>query len=142
MVLPTSGTVFVSVANRDKRNIVFPVKRLIDLGFDIIATEGTAEVLNRAGVPAKVVGKVSEGSPHVGELIQDGHVQLVLNTPFGIGARSDGYEIRQYAVQNGIPCITTMAGILAAIQGIESLRGPRTVRSLQEYQYRYQSGTA
>ncbi len=137
MVLPTRGTVFVSVANRDKRAIVFPVKRLVDLGFDIIATEGTAEVLQRAGVPASRVAKVSDGDagePHVVDLIASGRVDLVLNTPFGRGPRSDGYLIRTAAVTHGVPCITTMSGILAAIQGIESLQhGRLVVGSLQEY---------
>jgi carbamoyl-phosphate synthase large subunit len=135
MVLPTGGTAFVSVANRDKRAIVFPVKRLVDLGFRVLATDGTAEVLRRAGVAADVVRKVSEGSPHVVDLIGDGGVDLVLNTPFGIGPRSDGYLIRTAAVTHGVPCITTMSGILAAIQGIESLRhGPLDVAPLQEHQ--------
>jgi carbamoyl-phosphate synthase large subunit len=83
MVLPTKGAVFVSVANRDKRSIVFPVKRLVDLGFDIYATEGTADVLNRAGIPAKVVGKVSQGARDILDLIGSGQVGLVLNTPSG-----------------------------------------------------------
>ncbi|HEX9890113.1 MAG TPA: ATP-grasp domain-containing protein, partial [Nitriliruptorales bacterium] len=140
MILPTGGTVFVSVANRDKRNIVFPVKRLLDLGFDIVATEGTADVLRRAGVPTEVVRKVSEegDGPDICDLIDAGDIALVLNTPFGIGTRSDGYHIRQSAVSNGIPCITTMAGILAAIQAVESLNtGQVTVRSLQWYQARH-----
>ncbi|MDP8962220.1 MAG: carbamoyl phosphate synthase large subunit, partial [Actinomycetota bacterium] len=140
MVLPTRGTVFVSVANRDKRAIVFPVKRLVDLGFDILATEGTAEVLQRAGVPAAFVAKVSDGptgEPHVVDLIAGGRVDLVLNTPFGRGPRSDGYLIRTSAVAHGVPCITTMSGILAAIQGIESLQhGRLEVGSLQEYHRR------
>src|SRR6056297_878055 len=135
MVLPTSGSVFVSVANREKRAIVFPVKRLLDLGFDIVATEGTADVLRRAGIPARVVGKVSRGQREVIDMITAGEVGLVLNTPFGSGTRGDGYEIREAAVTNGVPCITTLAGILAAIQGVESLqRGPLKVRSLQAYQ--------
>ncbi|MDQ3931308.1 MAG: carbamoyl-phosphate synthase large subunit [Actinomycetota bacterium] len=145
MVLPTRGTVFVSVANRDKRAIVFPVKRLVDLGFDILATEGTAEVLQRAGVPATFVAKVSDGpigEPHVVDLIAGGQVDLVLNTPFGRGPRSDGYLIRTAAVTHGVPCITTMSGILAAIQGIESLQHGRLgVGSLQEY-HRRVAGTA
>jgi carbamoyl-phosphate synthase large subunit len=135
MVLPGAGSVFVSVANRDKRAIVFPVMRLLDLGFDIVATEGTADVLRRAGVPAQVVGKVSQGARGVLELLEKGEVGLVLNTPFGSsGTRSDGYEIRQAAVTNGVPYITTLAGILAAIHGVEALRsGPLEVRSLQEH---------
>jgi carbamoyl-phosphate synthase large subunit len=135
MVLPTDGKVFVSVANRDKRAVVFPVKRLVDLGFEIVATEGTADLLQRAGVPADVVGKVSHGDRTILEMIDDGRVTLVLNTPFGSGTRSDGYDIRQAAVTNGVPCITTLAGILAAIQGVEALQsGPLTVTPLQDYQ--------
>ncbi len=133
MILPTGGKVFVSVADRDKRAIVFPVKRLADLGFDVFATRGTAEVLRRADVPAEIVAKVSDGSPNVVDLIGDGRVDLVLNTPFGTGPRSDGYLIRTAAVTHGVPCITTMSGILAAIQGIEALRsGTLRVSSLQE----------
>ncbi len=143
MVLPTSGSVFVSVANREKRAIVFPVKRLIDLGFDIVATEGTADVLQRAGLPVQVVGKVSRGDRDILDRLASGQVGLVLNTPFGSGTRGDGYEIREAAVTNGVPCITTLAGILAAIQGVESLqRGPLTVRSLQEHQAALRARTA
>ena len=135
MVLPTSGQVFVSVSNRDKRAIVFPVMRLVDLGFSIVATEGTADVLSRAGVEVEVVGKVSQGHPEILHGIENGRVQLVLNTPFGSGTRGDGYEIRQAAVTNGVPVITTLAGILAAVHGIQALqRGPLGVRTLQEYQ--------
>jgi carbamoyl-phosphate synthase large subunit len=142
MVLPGAhldgedpGAVFVSVANRDKRSIVFPVKRLLDLGFEIVATEGTADVLDRAGVPVTVVGKVSAGDRTILDLLESGRVRLVLNTPFGQGTRGDGYDIRQAAVTNGVPCITTLAGILAAIQGVEALRrGEVQVHSLQEYQ--------
>ncbi len=135
MVLPVDGRVFVSVANRDKRAIVFPVKRLVDLGFDIVATAGTAAVLSRAGVEVEVVGKVSEGEDGILHLIEEGRLQLVLNTPFGSGTRGDGYEIRQAAVTNGVPVITTLAGILAAVHGVEALqKGPLAVRTLQEYQ--------
>jgi len=143
MVLPTKGRVFVSVANRDKRAIVFPVKRLVDLGFDIVATAGTADMLARVGIPAEVVGKVSQGVDDILRLIQDGEVGLVLNTPFGSGTRGDGYEIRQAAVTNGVPCITTLSGILAAIHGVEALRrGPLSVRSLQEYQASFRADIA
>jgi carbamoyl-phosphate synthase large subunit len=135
MVLPTAGKVFVSVANRDKRAIVFPVKRLVDLGFEIVATEGTADVLSRAGIPVQVVGKVSEGRREILDLLDAGEVGLVLNTPFGVGSRGDGYHIRQAAITNGVPSSTTLAGILAAIHGIEALQaGALSVRSLQDYQ--------
>jgi carbamoyl-phosphate synthase large subunit len=137
MVLPTSGSVFVSVANRDKRAILFPAKRLVDLGFAIVATEGTADLLHRAGIPATVVPKVSTGDRTLLNWLEDGTVRLVLNTPIGSGPRADGYEIRQAAVTHGVPSITTLAGILAAIQGIEALiAGDLDVMSLQEYQER------
>ncbi|MGH8907920.1 MAG: carbamoyl-phosphate synthase large subunit [Egibacteraceae bacterium] len=135
MVLPTKGTVFCSIAGRDKRAMIFPVKRLAELGFDVLATEGTAETLRRAGVQATVVRKFSEGSPNIVDRILAGEVDLVLNTPKGGGGpRVDGYEIRTAAVSHGIPCITTLSGILAAIQGIEALRANTVgVRSLQSY---------
>jgi carbamoyl-phosphate synthase large subunit len=132
--LPSTGTVFVSVADRDKRAVVLPARRLSDLGFEILATRGTAALLARAGIPARVVRKRSEGSPDPAELIAAGRVDLVINTPFGRGPRTDGYFIRTAAVAAGIPCITTVPGILAAVQGIEAVRsGGRPPRSLQEY---------
>jgi len=135
--LPVTGTAFVSVANRDKRSMVFPVKRLADLGFTILATAGTAQVLDRAGVPAQVVRKhfqPDDGSPDAVSLILDGKVDLIVNTPFGVGPRLDGYEIRTAAVRRGVACITTIQGLGAAVQGIEALRGGDLgVTSLQEY---------
>ena len=133
--LPLSGRAFISVANRDKRAIVLPARRLSELGFDILATRGTAAVLSRAGVPAAPVLKRSEGSPNVEELIASGQVDLVINTPFGRKPRTDGYFIRTAAARVGIPCITTMPGVLSAVHGIEALRKERPVpRSIQEYQ--------
>ncbi len=135
MVLPSTGSVFVSVANRDKRSIVFPVKRLQELGFGIVATEGTADLLERAGIECTPVGKVSHGDRSIIEMIEGGEITLILNTPFGGGTRSDGYEIREAAVTSGVPCITTYAGILAAIQGVEARQtSALTVTSLQEFQ--------
>ena len=137
--LPTSGTVFVSVANRDKRSMIFPVKRLHDLGFEIAATAGTAEVLRRNGVPATIVRKHFEaagadGGPDTISRILDGSIDIIINTPYGVGARVDGYEIRSAAVSKGVPCITTVQGLGAAVQGIEALiRGEVDVRSLQEH---------
>ena len=138
MVLPTKGTVFCSVANRDKRAMIFPIKRLAQLGFTILATEGTAATLRRAGVDCEVVAKWSQGAAHDGPTIVDklnaGEVDLVLNTPTGGGARVDGYEIRTAAVRHGVPCVTTLPGMLAAIQGIEALREAAVgVTSLQEH---------
>jgi carbamoyl-phosphate synthase large subunit len=139
--LPVKGRVFASIANRDKRSLVFPVKRLADLGFEIWATRGTAEVLRRNGVHAKIVRKHSDGAgadgePTVVTRILDGEVDLIVNTPFGIGesVRLDGYEIRTAAVRRGVPCVTTVAGLAAAVQGIEAvIRGDVGVRPLQEY---------
>jgi carbamoyl-phosphate synthase large subunit len=141
--LPVKGRVFVSVANRDKRSMVFPVKRLADLGFEICATEGTAEVLRRNGVRAKIVRKHSDGpgpdgEPTVVTRILDGEMDLIVNTPFGspghTGPRLDGYEIRTAAVRRGVPVVTTVPGLGAAVQGIEAIiRGEVGVRSLQEH---------
>ncbi len=140
--LPTKGTVFVSVANADKRSMVFPVKRLADLGFRIVATEGTAEMLQRNGMDVEVVSKYFEGDGSddgtVVELIRSGEIDLVINTPYGqSGPRVDGYEIRTAAVAADIPCITTVAGAAAAIQGIEALtRSDVGVAPLQVLQAR------
>jgi carbamoyl-phosphate synthase large subunit len=133
--LPTKGRVFVSVANRDKRAMIFPVKRLSDLGFEILATEGTAEVLRRNGVVAQVVGKHSHGlGDDVVPMVLAGEIDLIFNTPFGVGARLDGYEIRTAAVTRGVPCITTIQAAAACVQGIEALvRGDIGVKSLQEH---------
>ncbi len=133
--LPTKGRVFVSVANRDKRAMLFPVKRLQDLGFEVLATVGTAEVLRRNGVQARIVGKHSDGAgDDVVPLLLSGDVDLVINTPWGVGPRLDGYEIRAAAVARGIPCITTVQGFAACVQGIEALvAGGFGVTSLQEH---------
>ncbi len=141
--LPTEGRIFVSVANVDKRHMIFPIKRLSDLGFDILATAGTAEVLRRNGVPAEVVRKHTEGPgedghPTIVGRILDGDVQLIVNTPHGTTSggspRLDGYEIRTAAVLANIPSITTIQGLAAAVQGIEAARaGDILVRSLQDW---------
>ncbi|MGV0580894.1 carbamoyl-phosphate synthase large subunit [Mycolicibacterium elephantis] len=138
--LPTEGTVFVSVANRDKRSLVFPVKRLADLGFRVLATEGTAEMLRRNGIPCDEVRKhfqePTPGGPKMSavDAIKAGEVDMVINTPYGnSGPRVDGYEIRSAAVSNNIPCVTTVQGASAAVQGIEAaIRGEIDVMSLQE----------
>jgi carbamoyl-phosphate synthase large subunit len=132
--LPTRGTVFVSVANRDKRAIVFPAKRLADLGFRLVATGGTAGVFQRAGIAVERVAKVSEGPDNVAAMISGGGIDLVINTPFGRGPRTDGYFIRTAAASAGVPCITTLPGVFAAVRGVEALLGPPTEpRSIQEY---------
>ncbi|MFP5283286.1 MAG: carbamoyl-phosphate synthase large subunit, partial [Actinomycetes bacterium] len=141
--LPTKGTVFVSVANRDKRSVIFPVKRLADLGFEILATAGTASMLRRHGVVVTGVRKHSQGPGPDGEktivqAILDGEVDLIFNTPHGLSRdgrpRFDGYEIRTAAVLRNIPCVTTVQGLAAAVQGIEAIRaGNVGVRSLQSW---------
>jgi carbamoyl-phosphate synthase large subunit len=135
--LPISGNVFVSVANRDKRAMIFPLKRLAHLGFTILATEGTADILRRNGVESTIVRKhfeAPDGRRDTVDYILDGDVDLIINTPFGVGARLDGYEIRTAAVTRGVPCITTIQGLAAAVQGIEALiAGEIDVKSLQAY---------
>ena len=134
--LPRSGTAFVSLADRDKRSGLLALRRLADLGFEIMATQGTADLLARNGVRATVVAKQHErleGQETAVDVILDRKVNLVVNTPYGVGPRRDGYEIRTAATLRGIPSITTVQGLAAAVQGIESLQaGQFSVRSLQE----------
>ncbi|WP_106296745.1 carbamoyl-phosphate synthase large subunit [Knoellia remsis] len=140
--LPESGTVFVSVANRDKRAMLFPVGRLVDLGFTVVATSGTADVLRRNGIPAEVIRKITEREGDaeasddrtIGDLILDGEIAMVINTPTGQSARADGYAIRAAANTADVPLITTVQEFAAAVQAIEALRaGDLTVTSLQEH---------
>jgi carbamoyl-phosphate synthase large subunit len=137
--LPTKGRAFISVANRDKRALIFPARALIEHGFELLATSGTAEVLRRNGIEARVVRKQSEGvgpdgEPTVVTLIHEGEVDLIVNTPFGTGGRLDGYDIRTAAVARGVPCLTTVQALAAAVQGIDALtHGGIGVRSLQAH---------
>ncbi|WP_314173397.1 carbamoyl-phosphate synthase large subunit [Streptomyces winkii] len=137
--LPTKGRAFVSVANRDKRSLIFPARELAAMGFELLATSGTAEVLKRNGINATVVRKHSQGpgpngEPTVVQLIHDGHIDLIVNTPWGTGGRLDGYDIRTAAVARAVPCLTTVQALAAAVQGIEALaRGEVGVRSLQDH---------
>ena len=140
--LPTEGTVFVSLANRDKRTLIFPIQRLSTMGFKVLATEGTAQMLRRNGIECEVALKASEvragaEGTSIVERILDGEVDLVLNTPAGsAGARHDGYDIRAAAVVSSVPIMTTVQGVTAAVQGIEALRGNEiTVISLQELEH-------
>jgi carbamoyl-phosphate synthase large subunit len=132
--LPSSGTVFITVCDPDKPAATGIASLLHDLGFQIIATHGTAQALHRMGIPAKAINKIAEGSPHVLDWIERGDVNLVINTPVGTGARTDGYEIRSAAVARRIPCITTMSGGMAAARAIAAAasRGEPEVISLQE----------
>ncbi|TXN32081.1 carbamoyl-phosphate synthase large subunit [Lacisediminihabitans profunda] len=137
--LPTSGSVFVSVADRDKRAIILPVLRLQQLGFEILATIGTAEILSRNGITARVVrkydqGEVSiEGEPSIVDLINRSEVDVVINTPSGRSARVDGYEIRAAAVAADLPLFTTIAQLGAAVASVEAIRDGFDVKSLQDY---------
>ena len=143
MTLPTSGRVFVSLADRDKRSMIFPVKQLAAMGFDILATKGTAQALKRVGINAEIVHKVGEGDRAIDQRLRDGEIALVLNTPTGSGARSDGYEIRSAAVMGGVPSVTTAPGILVTILGIEAQRrADSQVSSIQEYLAALQAGAS
>jgi carbamoyl-phosphate synthase large subunit len=131
--LPGEGTVFITVTDTDKPAATQIAARFHDLGFRIIATAGTAQAISRMGVPVTAINKIAEGSPHVVDYITRGEVELVINTPTGSGARSDGYEIRTAAVRRGIPCLTTMTGASAAARAIFARKaGGAPVRSLQE----------
>jgi carbamoyl-phosphate synthase large subunit len=131
--LPMSGTAFITVADGDKPAATGVASILHDLGFRIIATRGTAQAIRKMGIPAEEINKIGEGSPHVVDWIERGEVDLVINTPIGTGARADGYEIRTAAVARAIPCITTMAGGMAAARAIlAAKRGAPPVISLQD----------
>ncbi|HVS28364.1 MAG TPA: carbamoyl-phosphate synthase large subunit [Solirubrobacteraceae bacterium] len=132
--LPTSGTAFITVADRDKSIARGIASQLHDAGFRIVATSGTARALARGGVPVEALNKLGEGSPHVVDWIERGDVDLVINTPAGTGARVDGYEIRRAAVMRGIPCVTTADGALAAVRAIVAAarHGEPAIVSLQE----------
>ncbi|QQS00895.1 MAG: carbamoyl-phosphate synthase large subunit [Austwickia sp.] len=137
--LPTQGRIFVSIANRDKRAMIFPLMRLADLGFELLSTHGTADVLRRNGVSATVVRKHSEGpgehgEPTIVQMIEAGEIDMIVNTPEGGDARRDGYAIRTAATSMDRPIITTIQQLGAAVHGIESIRtAPARVASLQEH---------
>ncbi|WP_164102439.1 carbamoyl-phosphate synthase large subunit [Candidatus Laterigemmans baculatus] len=132
-VLPEKGNIFISFSSRQKDRVVDISRRLTDLGFSILATTGTAERLEKAGIPVTRVRKIAEGHPNLIDYLKNDDVQLILNTPSGKGARTDEGKIRATAVQHGIPCITTITGATAAILAMEALReGEMTVQSLQD----------
>ncbi|CAN5196323.1 carbamoyl-phosphate synthase large subunit [soil metagenome] len=134
--LPLEGTVFITVTDADKAGATQLAARFHDLGFRIIATRGTAQAISRMGIPVRPINKIAEGSPHVVDFIRDDEVDLVINTPTGSGARSDGYEIRNAAVRHGIPCVTTMTGASAATRAINAVRTrgaePRSLQELHD----------
>ncbi len=135
--MPTSGTVFLSVADDDKRAVILPAHRLQELGFRLVATEGTAEILARNGIRVETVRKFSEtqgtSERNVIDLIDAGEIDIVVNTPSGGIARADGYEIRAAAVAADKALFTTMAVLGAAVSSLPVLRSGFSVRSLQEY---------
>lgn len=135
--MPTSGTVFISVADADKRAVILPAHRLQELGFELMATEGTAEILARNGIRVQVVEKYSEtqgsGQQNVVDLINAGKVDMIVNTPSGGSARADGYEIRAAAVAADKALFTTMAVLGAAVSALGAMKDGFAVRSLQEY---------
>ncbi|MCW3068169.1 MAG: carbamoyl-phosphate synthase, large subunit [Solirubrobacterales bacterium] len=132
--LPSEGTAFITVTDSDKAGAFAVAQILHDCGFRIVATRGTAEAIARMGVPVETLNKIGEGSPHVLDWIERGDVDLVVNTPTGVGARTDGYEIRRAAVSHGIPCLTTLSAGVSAARAIASARrdGPPEVLCLQD----------
>ncbi len=132
--LPQKGKVFISVADKDKKNIVPIAKALKEIGFDIVSTKGTYTYLKQAGIEVEEVKKVREGRPNIIDLIKDGSISLIINTPWGKETRSDGYYIRTAAAFYGLPLITTIPGAKAAVEGIKALKREKLrVKSLQEY---------
>ena len=134
MRLPKRGRILLTVKNADKRAIVAEGRTLAALGYELLATGGTYSALHSNGVPVERVNKVGEGRPHIIDLVKNREIDFILNTPFGKQQRRDDESIRSASVSAGIPCLTTLAGIRAAVSALAALhRGPMSVRSLQEY---------
>jgi carbamoyl-phosphate synthase large subunit len=121
--LPGGGTAFITVTDSDKPGAFAIAQLLHDSGFQILATSGTAQTIARMGVPVQTLNKIGEGSPHVVDWIERGDVDLVVNTPTGSGARTDGWEIRRAAIAHGVPCLTTLSAGVSAARAIASARG-------------------
>ena len=133
--IPLKGNVFISVRDKDKRSMVMIAKQLHEIGFNIFATQGTAGVLQRNGIPATTLAKIAEGRPNVLDLMKDGKIQMVINTPSGRTPRQDEVKIRSHVVLYNVPYTTTISGAQATVNGISALSKKRlSVRSLQEYQ--------
>jgi len=133
-ILPRKGKILISVRNGDKTDIIFIAKKLCHMGFEIIATKGTSRVLRSNNIKVKKVGKIGEGGTGIPELIRRGDIKLIINTPSGQRGQSDMKPIRSLAVMHGVPCITTIQGAQAAVNGMESiLKGDFSVKSIQEY---------
>ena len=133
--LPDMGTVFISVKNKDKRSIIFIARRLFDMGFKILATHGTAITLMRNGIDATLIYSLGKGRPTIFDYMKNNEVDLIINTPTGRAAMSDEHQIRKMAIMQNIPCITTISGAAAAVDGIDAIRHHEgmVVKSLQEY---------
>jgi carbamoyl-phosphate synthase large subunit len=131
--LPLEGCAFISVQDRDKPKAIQVARKLVEIGFRIVATRGTAEILSAEGIPVRTVYKVMEGRPNIVDLIKGSQIQLLINTPIGAKSFFDEKSIRRAAVQHRIPCITTIAGGLAAVEGITAMKTrPIRVMALQD----------
>jgi carbamoyl-phosphate synthase large subunit len=131
--LPKSGTIFMSLSDRTKRHAVGLGSKLTELGFQLIATGGTAKLLAEAGIAVRQVKKLQEGHPNLLDLLIDGEIHLIFNTPSGKGARTDEGRIRAASVSHGVPCITTIQAADAAVRAMEALREEdMTVQALQD----------
>jgi len=136
--IPMEGNIFVSVCDRDKRNIAPVALSLKNLGYNLIATRGTAKTLRAAGIPCEVVKPVSEGHPNVIDLMAEGEISFLINTPHGHSSRGDGTKLRSEAVNRGVDMVTTMSGATAMVQAISALRqGPLDVYALQDLGHRW-----
>jgi carbamoyl-phosphate synthase large subunit len=133
--LPFEGKLFLSVRDSDKRYAISLAKRLVAAGLELVCTEGTARVLRNSGVPVESINKISEGRPNIIDLITNGEIRLIINTVSGHKARADEVRIRAAATARNVPCVTTMSGAEAVINGIESIRARDgvTARALQDY---------
>jgi len=139
--IPKKGNVFISVRDRDKRAVVFIAKKLQDLGFSIYATSGTAAALEKNGIAVTVLAKIAEGRPNVVDVLKDGKIQLVINTPSGRIPRQDEVKIRSQVVVYNIPYTTTISGAQATVNGIEALvKTDLKVKALQDYHKKLKSG--
>jgi carbamoyl-phosphate synthase large subunit len=132
--LPRKGNVFISVRDKDKRAVVFIAKKLQDLKFNIFATQGTAQVFEKNGIKVKILPKIAEGRPNILDLMKDGKIQMVINTPTGRIPRQDEVKIRSHVVSYNIAYTTTISGAQATVNGIEAfLKTDLDVKPLQEY---------
>jgi len=132
--LPLSGSVFVSVRDRDKPGLIDPCRKLIEMGFKLVATSGTAAHLIAAGIPVDTVNKVLEGRPHIVDRMVSGGIQLIFNTTEGSQAISDSFSLRRTALTHTIPYYTTLAGAKASVHAIQALKsGSLEVAALQSY---------